>query len=152
MKPSGKRKKSTKSPPTSEKGMKRNAISTDSWRSSCVGSSEDWISFASLACSSHWQIPFVGGGANWGNFSSCVCSSLMSHSGLPFSDSDSDTLTSSDMRPPDIHIGSGPVQRYPQFLPGWHWTTPGLAPHLWYRVNGTRRTLPDANRTYFAGA
>jgi hypothetical protein len=52
MKPSGKRKKSTKSPPTSEKGMKRNAISTDSWQSPFVGSSEEWMSFASRACSS----------------------------------------------------------------------------------------------------
>src|ERR1700687_4987006 len=52
MKPSGKRKKSTKSPPTSEKGMKRNAMSTDSLQNPWVGSSEVWISFASRIISS----------------------------------------------------------------------------------------------------
>src|ERR1022692_216329 len=51
-KPFGKSKKSAKSPPTSEKGVKRNAISTDSLRSPLLGTSEDWMSFASRACSS----------------------------------------------------------------------------------------------------
>src|ERR1017187_7020543 len=99
MKPSGKPKKSTKSPPTSEKGMKRNAISTASWQSPFVGSSEDWISLASRACSWQWQSPFAGSSEDWMSFACCGCSSQMRpRARLSFADSDSTTLTSSDMR------------------------------------------------------
>src|ERR1035437_1129795 len=75
MQPSGKRKTSAKSPPTSEKGTKRNAISTDSWQGRVAGSSERWMIFASCICSSQ-----VGQRAN-----------------ATFTESNSTTRTSSDI-------------------------------------------------------